>query len=408
MPDLDPTPPPAGGPWGLPRSFWGLWSAQLINRVASFAQPFLVLYLTRDHHVDLPTAGAITSGVGVGSIVATLAGGWAADHAGRRATMLTGQVLTAAALVWLALTHGLWQLWVSAVLVGLGGDLVRPAMNTSVSDIVPADRHVRAYGLLFWAVNLGFALATVGGGWMTRWGYPLLFLVNAAASALAAAIIWRSVPESRPAPQARRPAFLPVLRRDLGTVTLLCVGIVYSVVYFQAYSTLPLVMAGQGISPAAYGVVLAVNGVVVCLVQPFAVRVMERFRPELSYAVGLAVLGLGFGMTSLAAQPWQHALVVTVWTLGEIAVAGVVAAIFAARAPEGLRGRYLGLASLPFAIGAAVGPALGTAVLARTNATTVWLGCGAACLIAALVLRAMDSTARATSPQTERKASHAS
>lgn len=399
MAAIDTTHPHPSGPWGLPRPFWGLWSAQLINRVASFAQPFLVLYLTRDHGVDLPTAGAITSGVGVGSIVATVAGGWAADRAGRRTTMLIGQAVASSALIWLALAQGLWQLWVAAVLVGLGGDLVRPAMNASVSDVVPADRRVRAYGLLFWAVNLGFAVATVGGGWLTRWGFPALFLINAAANALAALIIWRSVPESRPAPPEHRPAFLPVLLRDLGTLALLGAGIIYSVVYFQAYSTLPVVMAGQGISPTAYGIVLAVNGAVVCVVQPFAVRVLERYRPEHSYAAGLAIVGLGFALTRLADRPWQHAIVVAVWTLGEIAVAGVVGAIFSERAPDGLLGRYLSLASLPFAIGAAAGPALGTSVLAHTNATTLWLGCGAVCLVAAGLLHVMvQSDLYATTP----------
>lgn len=378
--------PPPTRLWGLPGSFWALWTAQLINRVASFAQPFLVLYLTKDHGVSLTTAGAITSGVGIGSIVATLAGGWSADALGRRGTMLAGQTVVAAALVWLATAHGLWELWVSALLVGLGGDLVRPAMNASVSDTVPPQRQVRAYGLLFWALNLGFAVATVGGGLLTTWGYSVLFLVNAGASVVAGLIILFGAPESRPAPTGKSPAFLPVLCRDGEALVLLVVGVIYSVVYFQAYSTLPVVMSEQGISPAVYGVVLATNGVVICLVQPMAVRIIERHRPESVYRVGMVVVGLGFALTSFARTPWQHALAVVTWTVGEIAVAGVIAALFALRAPDGLRGRYLGLASLPFAVGAATAPALGSGVLERWGATPLWLGCGVACVVGVVLL----------------------
>lgn len=370
----------------LPRSFWPLFAAQFINRVASFAQPFLVLYLTEGHGLALSTAGAIAAAVGVGSVVATLLDGWAADRMGRRATMIVGQALTSASLLWLALANGLWQLWAAALLVGVGGDLLRPAMNATVSDTVPDGLQVRAYGLLFWALNLGFALATVSAGLLTRWGYPVLFLVNAAASALAGAIIWWGVRESRPTASHRNTHLLPVLWRDHGTQLLLAAGTLYSVVYFQAYSTLPVVMVGQGISPAAYGAAIAVNGVVICLVQPLAVRFIERWRAETVYAGGLVLLGGGFALTALVSSVLGHVLVITTWTLGEIATAGVAGALFARRAPVSLRGRYLGLMAMTFALGAAVGPLVGAAVLDHLGGAWLWAGCGVAGLVGAAAM----------------------
>lgn len=377
--------------WGLPTTFWWLWSAQLITRIAGFAQPFLALYLTQDHGVSAATAGSVVSGVGLGSIVATLTGGWTADRFGRRVTMLTGQVIAAGALLSLAGATALWQLWLSALLVGFGADLVRPAMSATVSDTVPPPLRVRAYGMLFWAINLGFAVSTVSAGLLTRWGYPTLFLIEATACVLAGLIVLARVPESRPDATHGHAPFLPVVLRDTGTLLLVVVGIVYSVVYFQAYSTLPLVMAGQGLSPAVYGGVIATNGVVICLVQPVAVRWVERFAPVRVYAAGIAVLGLGFAAASLAHTAWQHAAAVGLWSLGEIATAGVVGALYARRAPEGMTGRYLGLAGVTFSIGAAAGPALGGAVLDALGSSVLWWGCGLLGLVgAALVLLVND------------------
>lgn len=256
--------------WGLPGTFWSLWCAQLVNRVASFAQPFLALYLTQERGISVSAAGAVVSGVGVGSVVAALVGGWTADRYGRRVSMLAAQVLLSSALLGLALAQDLWQLAAAALLVGFGGDLIRPAMSATVADSVPAALQVRAYGLLFWAINLGFSVATVSAGALTRWGYPTLFIINAAASVIAGLIIWRGVPETRPASSGEKVTFLPVLLRDGPALVLVVVGTLYSVVHFQAYSALPLVMARQGISPAVYGLVLAVNGVVICLVQPLS------------------------------------------------------------------------------------------------------------------------------------------
>lgn len=349
--------------WGLPGTFWSLWCAQLVNRVASFAQPFLALYLTQERGISVSAAGAVVSGVGVGSVVAALVGGWTADRYGRRVSMLAAQVLLSSALLGLALAQDLWQLAAAALLVGFGGDLIRPAMSATVADSVPAALQVRAYGLLFWAINLGFSVATVSAGALTRWGYPTLFIINAAASVIAGLIIWRGVPETRPASSGEKVAFLPVLLRDGPALVLVVVGTLYSVVYFQAYSALPLV-----------------------------VRWVERYRPERVYALGMVVLGAGFAATALARTPWQHAGAVTGWTLGEIAVAGVVGALLARRAPEALRGRYLSLAGLTFAAGAAFGPAVGTRVLDLFGATVLWAGCGGLALVGAVLLLFLPST----------------
>ena len=53
--------------------------------------------------------------------------------------------------------------------------------------------------------------------------------------------------------------------RDPRAVTLVLAATAYATVYQQAYSTLPLVMGRDGLSAAAYGAIVAVNGVVIVL-----------------------------------------------------------------------------------------------------------------------------------------------
>ena len=373
--------------WGLSPSFWALWTAQLVNRVASFAQPFLVLYLTQDRGVPISTAGIISSAVGVGLIAANIVGGWMSDRIGRKVTMVGGQIITAAALVWLASATGLIELWISAVLVGLGGDLTRPAMSATAGDMVTPERRVRAYGMLFWAVNLGFAVAAVSGGLLTRWGYPTLFLINAVASIGAGVILLAGVPETKPNSTIGREPFIRGFLRDHGTIVLFVVDTVYSLVYFQAYSTLPLVMSQQHISPALYGGVLAVNGVVICLVQPFALPFIEKLAPVRVFAAGMLIVGGGFAATAAAREAWHYMVTVAVWTLGEVAVTAVVSAMIADRAPDAHRGRYMSLVGLALALGAALGPALGARMLEVLGGTTLWLSCGAICVAGASLLR---------------------
>ncbi len=47
---------------------------------------------------------------------------------------------------------------------GLLTDLYRPAVSAAIADLVPPEERPRAYGYLYWAINLGFAIAAVVAG----------------------------------------------------------------------------------------------------------------------------------------------------------------------------------------------------------------------------------------------------
>ena len=366
------TPAPA-----LPRAFWALWVCQLVNRLGSFVQPFLVLYLTQDRHLSAGTAGAVAAAVGAGSVASQFVGGWLADRVGRRFTMLMCFFGTGAALVLLGSARSMAMIWVAAFVVGLLGDLFRPAVQATVADMLQPAERVRAYGLLFWAINLGFSVSTVSAGVLASSGYGLLFWLNAGTSVVAGLVIWAMVPESRPALDegtSRRP-LLPVALRDTVFLLMILVEIGYATIYFQGYSTLPLAMADDGLPSSTYGLVIALNGVVIVLVQPFLGKRLARFdRPKL-LAVSMLVVGLGFGLGAVVHDWWGYGLSVVVWTIGEIGFAAVIGAVFADLAPVDLRGGYMGLSGMAFGVGTVIGPVAGTNALESFGPTATWLGC---------------------------------
>lgn len=360
----------------LPKAFWALWACQLVNRLGGFVQPFLVLYLTQDRHLSAGTAGAVAAAVGAGSVVSQFVGGWLTDRIGRRRTMLTGFVGTAAALIALGSAASMASIWAAAFGVGLMADLFRPAVQATVADMLGPRERVRAFGLLFWAINLGFSISTVSAGVLASVGYSLLFWINAGTSLVAALIIYKVVPETRPVlvEQVRRP-FLPVAARDATLLVMVGISVVYAAIYFQGYSTLPLAMAADRLPSSTYGIVLALNGVVIVLVQPFVgKRLAEKDRPTV-LAASMALVGLGFGLGAFADSWWTYGLSVIVWTVGEIGYATMFGAVFADLAPIDLRGSYMGLGGVAWGLGAVIGPLVGTRVLDGAGATTVWSGC---------------------------------
>ncbi len=363
-------------PRTLPRAFWALWVCQLVNRLGSFVQPFLVLYLTQDRQLSAGTAGAVAAAVGAGSVVSQLVGGWLSDRVGRRATMLVCFFGTAAALVLLGSARSMPMIWATAFAVGLLGDLFRPAVSATVADLLAPRERVRAYGLLFWAINLGFSVSTVSAGVLASLGYGLLFWLNAATSVVAGFVIWTMVPESRPTLEegtSRRP-LLPVVLRDRVFLTVVLIQTGYATIYFQGYSTLPLAMANDGLATSMYGTVMALNGIVIVVVQPLVVKRLATFdRPKL-VAVSMLIVGLGFGLGAVVHEWWGYALSVVVWTIGEIGFAAVVGAVFADIAPSDLRGGYMGITGMSFGLGAVIGPLAGTNALQHLGATATWIG----------------------------------
>src|SRR6185436_18594368 len=108
-------------------------------------------------------------------------------------------------------------------------------------------------------------------------------------------------------------------------------------------TALSLYLAGRGLAASTYGLVIAVNGLVIIALQPFATKALERHDRGRVLAAGALLLGLGLLGNALVHRPWLYAVAVAVWTLGEVATLPLASAIVADLAPAQLRGRYQGM-----------------------------------------------------------------
>ena len=142
----------------LPRSFWVLWAGTLVTRIGSFVLPFLALYLTEALHLSLSQAGLVIALYGAGGAVAGPLGGYLADRFGRRVTMVLALGFGGAGMIALGLVHRVEHLAPTVFLVALVSEMYRPAMQAAVADLVAPSDRVRAFGLVYWVINVGFAI----------------------------------------------------------------------------------------------------------------------------------------------------------------------------------------------------------------------------------------------------------
>ncbi|MFB6841053.1 MDR family MFS transporter [Streptomyces sp. NPDC056361] len=370
----------------LTGQFWVVWGATLTNQLGSMVIPYLSYYLTQDHDVSLTAVGVVLATSGFGGVISQLCGGLLVDRIGYRATMTLGMSGTGIFLFLLGAVDQVALIAVFAFLVGLAAEMHRPASASMIAaHYAPADRP-RAFGLLYWAVNLGYAISMVFGGSLVRHGFTLLFWVNSAACVLAGLLVWflgkpTASPKRPVASDTRSGSYLDVARDRL-MLAYLGSWFAYGIVFCQCLSTLPLAMKTDGIAPSTFGYVMATNAVVIILVQPVASPLLSRLDHSHVLIAGILVLGLGYGATAFVSTPVGYAATVAVWTLGEVAVSSVNQAVIASLAPPPLRGRYFGLYGMTWSTAALTAPLMGTWLL-QWRATGLWAVCVLLCLGAA-------------------------
>jgi predicted MFS family arabinose efflux permease len=384
-----------------------------VNRLGAFFQTFLVLFLTHRGFSAFQAGFALTA-YGAGSMIGVLAGGALADRLGPRLATLGSMGGSAVMLLSVLYLHQYPALLVAVVLVGVIGQLYRPASATLLSELTAPQRQVMIFALYRWAMNLGTTAAPLVGALLISVSYDLLFWAEAITAisygAIAAVALPRRVPEppgaSDPGAGRRSDEGYRAVLADRRFVLYLLAMLVNATVYVQYVSTLPLTMRDAGLATFWFSVVVALNGFIVITCELLVTKLTQRLPIKLVVGLGFALLGAGL---SLYALPWGVAIFLIgtlVWTLAEIVGGPTMFAYPGLVAPAHLRGRYIGSMQLMFALGGAVGPGLGVFSYDAIG-LNIWWCCGLASLLAlVLAVSGMRRPSTAAGQHDQPAASH--
>ena len=382
----------------LPRAVHILCVGTLINRAGTLLVPFLTLYLHSRLGLGIETATRILGAYGAGALVAAVVGGQLADRFGRKRVMVGSLLGGAAVLAVFPLLDAPGLVAAGLFVFAVVGEMYRPATQAMIADLVEPARRPQAFALMYVAINLGFVIAPVVGGLLATTSFRWLCWADGLTAAVYALVLLAMVRETRPGQEQAASdrsdsvgwrAALGIIARDR-TMLAFCAGIVLiGLIFMQVASTFPLYLGQLGIDARTYGRIIAVNGLMITVLQlPFAAWARGWRRDRVLIASGI-VMGAGFYLNVFARTPLQFAAVVVVWTLGEMMNAVFAPTIVSDLAPTALRGRYMGLFSMCFSSAAMFGAPLGGIVLARGGGKALWT----AVLLAGLTAAAFSTLA---------------
>lgn len=375
--------------------------------------PFLTLYLTVDRGFSAGRAGLALTIYGIAAIVIAPLSGRLSDRLGGLRIIKLSLFLSGLILFVFPFANSLIGIFVMTGLWALVNEAFRPPSMSIIGDLAGPAQRKAAFALSRLAINLGMSIGPVIGGFLAMRSFRLLFYTDGTTTLLAALLLvlvpWRSDLETQQQ-VSRQPGESQLPRVDASQVTSTASasasGIPYSsvlkdrrflyflaamipveMVFFQSLAAMPLFLVRDlHLTEAGFGMVLAINTVLIILVEVPLNAAMADWPHRHALVLGALLVGMGFGGLVFGGGVFWVASTVVVWTFGEMILLPASAAYVSDIAPPARSGAYMGLYTMGFSVAFAIGPFLGVAAMERFGSGSVWIGafvCG--CITATML-----------------------
>ena len=370
----------------LPRPFWVLIGATFVNRFGVFVVPFLALFITRNGNTAAQ-AGYAVAAYSLGGFIAAWIGGWMADRLGRNVTMAVSSLAGAVCMIAMSQAVDWRALSLLAFITGAINEAGSPASAALVQDIVPPEQRVMAYSVQRFAINLAWSLGPATAGFLAEYSFFWLFAVDAATSVVFGIIAWQFLPRGRRT--AREHAgwghAWQSIRTNHAFLALFGACVCVAWIFRQTNTTFPLHFERSALPLHLCGLVLALNGVMICLFEVPLAAGLRLWPVRQVLALGYILMGASFLTFLISGSLTAFVLMMVVFTVGEMSAFSRQQAYSASLSPEDMRGRYVGFQSLAWCAGNTASSALGMP-LYDNHPTVLWVLNAVLGIVAALLI----------------------
>lgn len=374
---------------GMSRSLWLLAIVMLINRSGAMVLLYMSIYLTQRLHFSIQDAGFIMTLYGLGSITGAYVGGKLTDRFGFFKVMLVGLIGMGCLLFLLGQLHTFLSIAVCTFFVSAVGDMFRPANAASLSYYAKPEAYAQAISLNRLAMNLGYSIGPMLGGFLAGIDFHFLFYADGLSSIIAALFLWRFLPRPSKA--------LPVAKHETHTTAspwrnaqyrVFLFGLcLYALCFFQLITAWPLFYKSQfGFSEPQIGAMMMINGVSVALLEmSFVHRVQHKWNPLRLIHLGIVFLLLAF----LLLIPF-HAVPVLIicmflLTASEMFSMPFMNTFAMQQAPSGSTGSYMALYTMSWSMAMMLAPLLGSQAITHWGYNGLWASVSGTLLLCLIV-----------------------
>jgi MFS family permease len=361
--------------------------------------PFAVVYFLHTTGLRLTVVGLGLTTASLLALPAAPVSGILIDRLSPARVVISGNLVSAVAFTGYLFVTDLWQLILLAFLAAAGGRFFWTANLALVGDAFEGAERAKWFAFQRAARNAGYGLggllaaAALGVG--SDIGYRALALANAVSFLLAAGLVawWRRGSPDKPRAHAAttRQSFRAPLS-DGPFLLLAAMNVMFVLCMMVLDILLALYLVRVLHQPVwLSGLCFAANTVAVAVGQTAVWALFQHRRPVRVVQLSAVVWGASFLLLiPLRTLPAALAipgvfLAIAVYTAAELIQGPVFNGLVVAAAPEHLRGRYMAVYQLSWALGQATAPGL-FGWLFTVNHDLPWVSLAASCAACALVL----------------------
>lgn len=376
-----------------PTTFWTLVGASFIDRLGgALIFPFLSLYIANRFQVGLTEVGLLLAVWSVSGLTGSILGGALTDKFGRRTMLMFGLVFSASTALVLGFANQLSTFFWVLAFSGLLSDIAGPAQSAMVADLLPENQRQEGYGILRVFANLAATIGPAIGGMLAGVTYLLLFIIDAIASLITAGIVLFALPETKPATSREHggDSFFKTFRgyrkvfQDSLFIAFIIISIIMIMVYTQMYSTLSVYLNKvHQISPQGFGWIMSLNALMVVVMQFWVTRKVKNLEPMLVIGAASICYAIGYTIYGFVSAYWLFLLAMAIVTIGEMLHVPVAQGVAARFAPSHMRGRYMAVYGLSWAIPHTFATLLAGLIMDNFNPNLIWFLGGGICLFTA-------------------------
>jgi predicted MFS family arabinose efflux permease len=379
---------------GLSHSTWLLSLVMLINRSGTMVVPFLTLYLTSTKMgYSIGQAGFVFGLFGLGAFSGAYFGGKLTDKFGfypvQFFTLCGGGIL----FFILGQMKSFPLICLFTFLLSFVNEAFRPANSTAIAFYSKEENRTRSYALNRLAINIGWATGSALGGFLAKLNYELLFWVDGSTNLIAAVLIGILLKPAnhkafQPSAADRHGADSPF--KDKIYLLFILFTVLFASCFFQLFTNLSVYFKNNlHLSEPVIGVLLALNGILIALVEMVLVYKLEGKKPALFYiSTGVFLTGISFLLLILPGIGFGMALVMILMvTMGEIIAMPFMNSFWISRTRAANRGQYAALYTMAWSAAQTIGPMAGAQLVEYHGFFWLWGLAGILCMLAAFFFR---------------------
>ena len=377
---------------GLTRRVWLLAIVMLINRSGTMVLAFMTLYI---NHIGYSTelAGLVVGVYGIGSLVGAFIGGKISDRFGFYYTQFFSLFCGGLLFITLGQMKTYLSICVCTFFLAMVNESFRPANATAIAHYSTPQNRTQSFSIIRLAINLGWGVGGALGGFLASFNYHLLFWVDGLTNISAALLLlWllpkvslaqqRNVTKDTVEKQKAKPAYT-----DKGFLYFIGLQVLFATCFFQLFTTIPLFFKeGLHINEFWIGILLAMNGIIIALVEMVLVFKLEGRRPYLRLmSYGTIIMAISFFVLNIQ---FMHSFSIAVLSMLLMTVAEMVSmpfmnSYYISRSSEGNRGQYAAYYTMAWSAAQVIGSTSGTQIAHAIGFNNLWWIVGGICLLTA-------------------------